>query len=209
MNKTFVSKVVASLPVMLALAAVGVLGFRFSGGSSASSSAAGGGGVGCPISTALGLVADEAPAFQKVAASDPDKRPRAPAWELKDLDGNTVRMADYKGKVVILDFWATWCPPCKKEIPGFINLQKKYGDKGLVVIGVSLDEGGPAVVKPFAQKMGINYPLVMGDQKIAAAFGGIEAIPTTFIIDREGNVVTGHQGYADEATFESEIKPLL
>ncbi len=204
MNKAPKAKFIASLPVVLGLAAVSFFGYRSSG---ACQWAVRGGG--CLISARWAWSADQAPAFQQVASTDTGKRPPAPAWELKDLDGKTVKMADYKGKVVILDFWATWCPPCKKEIPGFINLQKKYGDKGLVVVGVSLDEGGPAVVKPFAQKMGINYPLVMGDQKTAAAFGGIEAIPTTFVIDRDGNVVTGHQGYADEATFESEIKPLL
>jgi peroxiredoxin len=195
------SKFISALPVMFGLALFGVFGSR-------SFNSAGSSGGGCPVSAALGLVADDSPGFQQVAA-ETGKRQPAPAWELKDLDGKAVKLADFKGKVVILDFWATWCPPCRKEIPGFVNLQKKYGDKGLVVVGVSLDEGGTAAVKPFVQKMGMNYPVVMGDQKTVAAFGGIEAIPTTFVIDREGNVVTAHQGYADEATFESEIKPLL
>ena len=93
---------------------------------------------------------------------------KAPAWELSDTDAKPIKSSDFAGKVVILDFWATWCPPCKAEIPGFVELQKKYGDKGLVIVGVSLDEKGPAVVKPFMQQFGVNYPIVMGDEKIVA-----------------------------------------
>lgn len=133
----------------------------------------------------------------------------APEWRLKDLDGKPVKLSDFKGKVVILNFWATWCPPCRQEIPDFIALQKQYADKGLVIVGVSLDEGGPALVKPFVKKMGINYPIVMGDQKTAAAYGGIQVVPTTFVIDKNGKIAAQHDGGADRATFESEIKPLL
>jgi DsbE subfamily thiol:disulfide oxidoreductase len=134
---------------------------------------------------------------------------KAPEWELKDTEGKVVKSSDFAGKVVILDFWATWCPPCKAEIPGFIELQKKYGDKGLVVVGVSLDEQGPAVVKPFMQQFGMNYPVVMGDEKITQDFGGVAAIPTTFIIDKNGNIAAKHVGYAPKETFEKEITPLL
>ena len=133
----------------------------------------------------------------------------APSWELKDLEGKTVKLADFKGKVVLLNFWATWCPPCRQEIPDLVALQNQYRDKGLVVIGISLDEKGPAPVKAFVNRMKINYPVVMGDQKTAAAYGGIEAIPTTFYIDRAGNVAGVHQGGADRATFEAALKPLL
>jgi thiol-disulfide isomerase/thioredoxin len=136
-------------------------------------------------------------------------RKPAPDWQLSDVNGNPLKLSDFKGKVVVLDFWATWCPPCRAEIPGLVALQKKYADQGLSVIGVSLDEQGPAVVKPFMQRFAINYPVVMGNEKILADYGGISAIPTTFVIDREGNVVAAHQGYTDQATFESEIGPLL
>jgi peroxiredoxin len=133
----------------------------------------------------------------------------APEWSLKDVDGKTVKSADFKGKVVILDFWATWCGPCSAEIPGFIALQKQYEKQGLVVIGVSVDEGGAAVVKKFMQKLDMSYPVVLADEKTEQAFGGVEAIPTTFIIDREGRIVKKHPGFTDKDEFENEIKPLL
>lgn len=133
---------------------------------------------------------------------------KAPAWELRDLDGKLVKSSDFDGKVVILDFWATWCAPCKAEIPGFVELQKQYGDRGLIVVGISLDEGGPAVVKRFMTQFGMNYPVVLGDVGLMKAFGGT-AIPTTLIIDRSGNIVSRHIGFAPKETFESEIKPLL
>jgi thiol-disulfide isomerase/thioredoxin len=142
-------------------------------------------------------------------AADTPAASKAPAWELKDADGKVVKSSDFDGKVVILDFWATWCPPCKAEIPGFVELQKQYGDKGLVVVGVSLDEQGPGVVKPFMKQFEMNYPVVMGDAKIVQDFGGIEAIPTTFVIDRSGNIATRHVGYVPKETFEKEITPLL
>jgi len=137
-----------------------------------------------------------------------DTKP-APGWELQDLKGKTIRSADFKGKVVILDFWATWCPPCRAEIPGFIELQKKYQVQGLAVVGVSVDQAGSGAVKSFAEKMGMNYPVVLADAKIADAFGGIAGIPATFIIDRAGRIVKQHLGFTEKAEIETEIKPLL
>ena len=133
----------------------------------------------------------------------------APSWELQDANGKRIHSSDFKGKVVILDFWATWCPPCKAEIPGFIALQNEYGKKGLAVVGISVDEGGADIVKEVAQKLGMNYPVVLADDKTPQAFGGIEAIPTTFIIDREGRIVTKHLGFTEKDEFEKELKPLL
>lgn len=133
----------------------------------------------------------------------------APTWTLKSLDGQTISSGQFAGKVVILDFWATWCPPCRQEIPGFVELQKRYGEKGLTVIGVSLDQQGPGVVKDFMEHFGMNYPVVMGDQAVVDAFGGIEGIPTTFVIDREGHIVAKHVGYTAKEDFERAIKPLL
>jgi len=134
---------------------------------------------------------------------------RSPTWALEDVNGELVKSSDFAGKVVILDFWATWCGPCRMEIPGFIELQKQYADKGLVVVGVSLDQDGASVVKSFMEKTGINYPVVLGDETIVSAFGGVEGIPTTFVIDRDGKIIRKHVGYTAKAEFEAEIKPLL
>ncbi len=143
------------------------------------------------------------------APAKSEARKPAPAWELKDVEGKVVKLSDFKGRVVILDFWATWCPPCRAEIPGFVALQKQYGEKGLTIIGVSLDEKGPKVVKPFMKKYSINYPIVMGDTKTQNAYGGIEGIPTTFVIDGDGMIVSKHVGFAEKSVFEKELKPLL
>lgn len=133
----------------------------------------------------------------------------APAWKLRSVNGDLVTSGDFQGKVLLLDFWATWCPPCRKEIPGFVALQKKYGARGLAVVGISLDEGDVRSVKAFINQFGINYPIVMGTQQVAAAFGGMEGVPTTFIMDRRGNIVFKHVGYAPSSVFEDTIKKLL
>jgi peroxiredoxin len=133
----------------------------------------------------------------------------APAWKLKDLDGREVSSDQFKGKVVVVDFWATWCGPCIEEIPGYIALQKKYGATGLVIVGVSLDRKGPAHVKQFAQTQGMNYTLVMGDEDVVEAFGGFQAIPTTFLIGREGRILHKKTGAAPAEEYEKLVKAAL
>lgn len=133
----------------------------------------------------------------------------APDWTLSDVEGNPVSFAQFKGKVVVVDFWATWCPPCIKEIPGYIALQEKHGKDGLVIIGISLDRKGAAVVKPFMVKYGINYPIVIGDQDTVAAFGGFNAIPTTFLINRDGMIVDRKTGAEETAEYEKRILAVL
>ena len=141
--------------------------------------------------------------------SGSDSTTPALAWELKDVDGKLVKSSSFAGKVVILDFWATWCGPCRMEIPEFVELQRKYADKGLAVVGVSLDQGGASAVKGFMTRTGVNYPVVLADEAVVSAFGGVEAIPTTFVIDRRGRIVGKHIGYTEKSEFEAEIKSLL
>lgn len=133
----------------------------------------------------------------------------APDFTLPDLEGNSYTFSATKGKVVILDFWATWCPPCRMEIPHFQALYEQYKGKGLEIVGVALDRQGVAVVKPFAEDYGITYPVVIGDQKTTASYGGVRGIPTTFVIDRKGRIVEKYVGYRDKEVFEEVIKGLL
>jgi peroxiredoxin len=133
----------------------------------------------------------------------------APVWTLKDLDGKPVSLSQFKGKVVVVDFWATWCPPCRAEIPGYIEMVRKHGKDGLVIVGISLDQGGPGVVKPFAEKTGINYQLVMGDDAVVAAFGGVEGIPTTFLIDRSGMIRDRKVGAEEAESYEKKVLAVL
>ncbi len=133
----------------------------------------------------------------------------APAFTLQDLNGKNVSLSDLRGKVVILDFWATWCPPCIQEIPHFIELYEQYKDRGFAMVGISLDQAGISVVKSFVQKYRINYPILMTDGWVDKAFGGIPGIPTTFVIDSAGNIRQKYIGYRDKAVFENDIKALL
>lgn len=136
-------------------------------------------------------------------------RAPAPDFALPALNGDIVRLSESSGNVRIVDFWATWCPPCIKEIPHFQKLHETYGDKGLTMIGVSLDEKGAEVVRPFVSKHGMTYATVVGDAETARAFGGIEAIPTTFVIDRQGRIYRKYVGYRDYETFEQDVKTLM
>jgi peroxiredoxin len=131
----------------------------------------------------------------------------APGFHLPDIQGKSVSLADFRGKVVILDFWATWCPPCRREIPDFIELQSEYGSKGLQIVGVALDE--PAKVKEFAARAGMNYTVLLGNDDVSYRYGGISGIPTTFVIDRKGNIVERFEGFTSKSEFESEIRKLL
>ena len=150
-----------------------------------------------------------APATGALLRAEPVPPVPAPPWKLKDVDGKVVTSDQFKGKVVVLDFWATWCPPCKGEIPGYVELQKKYAADGLVFVGVSVDEDGPEVVKKFMKDHSVNYPIVMFNEDILNAYGPIEAYPTTFIIDREGVIRDKKLVARPVAEYEKEILAVL
>ncbi|MCC6861387.1 MAG: redoxin domain-containing protein [Bryobacterales bacterium] len=137
------------------------------------------------------------------------ERKAAPDFTLKDAYGRPLKLSDYKGKVVLLDFWATWCGPCKIEIPWFMEFERKYKDQGFAVIGVAMDDEGWEVVNPFVSDLGINYRIVQGSDSVAQLFGGIEALPTTFLIDRTGRIAAMHVGLASKGDFEDGIRQLV
>lgn len=128
----------------------------------------------------------------------------------KDIDGKKVSLSDFKGKVIILDFWATWCVPCKAEIPDFIALQAKYGGQGLQVIGLSVDDT-QSKAKQYATEMKMNYPVLLaeGKEDVLKAYDPIPSIPVSIIIDRQGRIAARHLGIATKDVFENDIAPLL
>ena len=136
-------------------------------------------------------------------------RKEAPDFELKDVNGKTVKLSDFRGKAVMVDFWATWCGPCQIEIPWFMDFERKYKDQGFVVIGIAMDDEGWPVVKPFIEQMKMNYRVVIGNDRTADLYGGIEALPTTVIIDRDGKVASMHVGLAGKQDFQDAIEKVL
>jgi thiol-disulfide isomerase/thioredoxin len=137
-------------------------------------------------------------------AADP-----APNFVLKTADGKTVELKKLQGKVVFVNFWATWCGPCRAEIPGMTKVYDKYKAKGFEIVGIALDNGGWDDVSPWLAKNPINYPIVLGDRALTEEWGGIPSIPTTFIIDRKGNIAAKHVGGLREAEFEKLVKGAL
>ena len=131
-------------------------------------------------------------------------------FTVKDLEGRSVKLSDFKGKVILLDFWATWCPPCKAEIPGFVELQQQYGEQGLQVVGVSVDDP-PELLKPFADEFNMNYPVIvgLGRDDLQDAYGPMWGIPTTFLISRDGRICRKHSGLVGKERYEQAIKALL
>lgn len=135
-------------------------------------------------------------------------RKTAPEFTLVDSNGASIKLSDYKGKVVLLDFWATWCHGCKTEIPWYMEFQDRYRGKGLSVIGVAMDEDGWKSVRPFIKKTGINYTIVVGNQQLATQYGA-GSLPVTLLIDRDGKVAGSHAGMVDKGAFEKDLEAVL
>ena len=151
---------------------------------------------------ALPVLAQQ-PTIRFVRNPDP-----APAFKVDTLDGKPLSLADYKNKVILLNFWATWCGPCRSEIPDLVELQNEYKDQ-MQVIGLVVDDDDEDAVKKFAEKYGINYPIAMVTDELRTEYGGIPALPTSFLLDEEGRVVQKHEGLRDPILYEVEIRSLL
>jgi len=128
---------------------------------------------------------------------------------LQDTNGNSVSLTDFRGKVLILDFWDTWCPPCKMEIPGFINLYSHYRDQPFQMIGIALGRKGVGAVKEYMKEKGMNYPVLLANNEILRGYGCCRGIPTTYVLDKKGNIYKTYVGYREESVFEEDIRTLL
>jgi len=133
----------------------------------------------------------------------------APDFSLASLDGKTLKLSDFHGKAVLLNFWATWCEPCKIEMPWFVELQKKYEAQGFTVLGVAMDDASPSDIADFTRKMGVNYPIVIGKEAVGDQYGGIPYLPSTFYIGRDGKVVDRVFGLVSRSEIESNIQKAL
>ena len=133
----------------------------------------------------------------------------APDFTLDTLEGQAVKLSDYRGKAVLLNFWATWCGPCKVEMPWFVDLQKQYGSQGLQIIGVAMDDSGKDAIDKFAKEMGVNYVILQGKEAVGDAYGGVLGLPTTFFIDRNGKIIDSSSGLIGKGEIEENIKKAL
>jgi peroxiredoxin len=134
---------------------------------------------------------------------------QAPDFELPSLDGKRVKLSDYRGKAVLLNFWATWCSPCKVEMPWFVDLQKKYGNDGLVVVGIAMDDTETDKIAQFASEMGVNYPVLLGTDKVSEQYGNVEYLPTSFYINRQGRIVGKGTGLLGRGEVEENVQKAL
>ena len=134
---------------------------------------------------------------------------QAPDFALMSLDGSKVKLSDYRGKAVLLNFWATWCSPCRVEMPWFEDLQKQYGKDGLVVLGIAMDDSEPAKIAQFASELGVNYPVLLGTDQVSDDYGSVQYLPTTFYIGRDGVIVDKLTGLLDRKDIEDAVKKAL
>ncbi|MXY15778.1 MAG: TlpA family protein disulfide reductase [Acidobacteria bacterium] len=166
--------------------------------------------VGMPAEEAAGVVAAGEAVAEAPAECDDDARPAPLDYTLADMNGDELDLASLKGKVILLNFWATWCGPCKIEIPAFIELQDEYGEQGFQVLGLSVDDT-PEQMRPFAEDLGVNYPFLvgLGEDDFQEAYGPIWGLPVSFWIDREGTICKTHMGIASKDELELALKSLL
>jgi len=133
----------------------------------------------------------------------------APPFELKTLDGRTLKLSDFRGRVVVLNFWATWCAPCRVETPWLVESYRQYQQRGLEIVGISMDDGGTHPVEKFVQEMNVNYPVLMGSNSVSDSYGGLRFLPQTFFIDRDGRIERHTMGLTSRSDLEDDIKRLL
>jgi peroxiredoxin len=162
--------------------------------------------IGCMRSSTL---SNQSSSQSDSAIKAESQRKAAPEFTLKDANGAAVKLADYKGKVVLLNFWATWCGPCKLEIPWFVEFEQKYKDRDFAVLGVSFDDDGWKSVRPYVEQHKINYRIMIGSEAIGQLYGNVDALPTSFIIDRQGRIAARHEGLVDKQDYQNEILKLL
>ena len=159
------------------------------------------------LSSCTGTSSSASSAAQEKQSSN---RKLAPDFTLSDANGQSVKLSDYRGKVVLLNFWATWCGPCQIEIPWFVEFEQQFKSKGFEVVGVSMDEDGWKAVKPYIAEKHMNYRILLGDETVSQLYGGLDALPTTFLIDRDGKFAfSPHIGLAGKNEYLSEIQNLL
>jgi thiol-disulfide isomerase/thioredoxin len=154
--------------------------------------------------------AQETPERPGIPLVEPAQRQLAPDLRGVGLTGDPWTLAEHRGKVVVIDFWATWCGPCRATIPHMVEIARDWGPRGVAVVGISLDRGGSELVSPFAAQMGINYPVVVdGEARLASSLGGVEAIPTFFLIDRQGKLAAQVRGAVPKELLTGAVESLL
>jgi thiol-disulfide isomerase/thioredoxin len=133
----------------------------------------------------------------------------APDFDLQTLDGKNLKLSDLRGKAVLLNFWATYCGPCKIEMPWFVELQKQYGPEGFQIVGVAMDDASTDEIAKFAKEMGVNYPILIGKDSVAESYGGVSVLPTTFFVDRDGKLIAREFGLQSRSVFVDHIKKAM